>query len=272
MTSTTVILTRPEHRNAMLAARLRDSGLDVLCLPALRLVPRDVCAQQMPLPENFDLLVFVSSHAAQSYLDRFRALRPNPVWPGHTRVATVGHASAEPLFQAGFIPDHLVMHPAAGVDGQDSEGLWGVLRPILSDLKRVLIVRGQAGREWLGAAFEGAGMDVTRLSLYHREPVTWQYADAQMLTEALQSQKPVVFLLTSSESVDAVHANIQRLGLMSSWVQCLFVVIHERISNHLQSILKTAGLQARYPVTICAPSDDAIEQAVRSSVSHFGRL
>lgn len=269
---TTVILTRPEHRNASLAARLKGSGLDVLCLPALKLIPRDVCAQEIPMPDDFDLLVFVSSHAVQSYLNRLKVLRPNLVWPDHVRLATVGHASAEPLLQADFIPDHLVMHPPAGVDGQDSEGLWRVLRPILPDLKKVLIVRGQAGREWLGAAFEDAGINVTRLSLYHRQPVTWQDSDTQALTAALQSSQPVVVLLTSSESVDAVHANMQRLGLLPEWAQCLFVVIHERISANLHSILGMSGLKARYPVTICAPNDDAIEQAVHSSVSHFGCL
>lgn len=268
----TVVLTRPAHRNAALATRLERCGATVLCLPALQLVSLDDGVQHVPEPDAYDLIVFVSSHAAQSYLDRFRSLRSDLKWPKDVTVATVGQASAQPLLQADFIPEHQVMYPALGAHGQDSEGLWHILEPVLPRVKKVLIVRGQAGREWLGARFEQMGAVVTRLSLYRREPVIWSATDGQALTQALTAQHPAVFLLTSSESVDAVHANMQRLGLMSHWARSLFVVIHERIAAHLQSILQAADLHTRYPVKICAPSDSAIDQTIRLAVCHYGRL
>lgn len=267
-----VVLTRPEHRNAALAARLQTDNMDVVCLPALRLQPLAMSEQHMLWPQDFDLLVFVSSHAAQSYLDQIHALRPGLVWPSRVRVATVGHASAKPVYQTGLIPDSLIFHPPPGAQGQDSEGLWQVLQPVLADIRRVLIVRGQAGREWLGAQFERHDKDVTRLSLYRREPEIWEAGQTQTLSEALKAGVPTTFLLTSSESVDAVHANMQRLALMPQWAQCRFIVIHERISARLQTILGASDLCARHPITICAPNDDAICQAVRSSVSYSGSL
>lgn len=267
-----VILTRPEHRNAALANRLQNPSLDVACLPALRLQPLVSSAQQMRWPHDFDLVIFVSSHAAQSYLDQLRTLRPGSLWPGHVRVATVGYASAEPLYRAGHIPAELIFHPDPARPNQDSEGLWEVLQPVLPQIRRVLIVRGQAGREWLGAQFEKRGIQVTRLSLYQREPEAWTGEQARVLTNALTAGRPTVFLLTSSESVDAVHANMQRLDLMSQWADCRFVAIHERIADRLHTILRTAGLQARHPVMICAPNDDAICQAIRSSASNSGSL
>lgn len=267
-----VILTRPEHRNAALATRLENNGITAACLPALRLQPLATSAQHMVWPDSFDLVVFVSSHAAQSYLDRIHDLRPGMPWPDHVRLATVGHASAQPLYQAGFIPEELIFHPEPGCTGQDSEGLWDVLQAVLPDIRRVLIVRGQAGREWLGGQFEQHGIQVSRLSLYQRIPEEWTTDQARALIDALKTGRPVVFLLTSSESVDAVHVNVQRLELMQQWAQCRFIVIHERISARLQTILQASGLYARHPIMICAPSDDAICRAIHSSVSSPGSL
>lgn len=267
-----VILTRPEYRNVALANQLQNEAFDVACLPALRLRPLARSAQQMLWPNDFDLVVFVSSHAAQSYLDRISTLRPGSPWPGHVRVATVGYASAEPLYHAEHIPRERIVHPDPTSPNQDSEGLWEALQPMLSQIRRVLIVRGQAGREWLGAQFEQQGIQVTRFSLYQREPEAWTDEQARVLTNALMTRRPTVFLLTSSESVDAVHANMQRLDLMSQWADCRFIAIHERISDRLHTILRTAGLQARHPIMICAPNDDAICQAIRSSASNSGSL
>ena len=267
-----VILTRPEHRNVALEAKLKHDGIRVLSLPALRLEASACDAQQMLWPHDFDLIVFVSSYAAQVYLDRVKSLCPAYKWPAGVRAATVGHASAKPLYRADLVPDSLVLYPEQEQHTQDSEGLWQVLKPALPTLKKVLIVRGQVGREWLGSQFEKYNISLTRLSLYRREPVIWQGADVHALTEVLNEPEAPVFLLTSSDSVNAVHANIQRLDLMSEWAQCRFVVIHERILAHLQSILQVSGLDARQPITICAPCDDAIYQTIYSLVSHPQRL
>lgn len=270
--SSLVVLTRPEHRNVALASRLNDAGLDVICLPALRLKALATTEQQMRWPADFDLVVFVSSHAAQSYLDRIGSLRPGLTWPARVRLATVGYASAQPLYQAGHIPHEQIFHPDPSNPNQDSEALWSVLAPVLSQIKRVLIVRGQAGREWLGAQFEQQGITVTRLSMYMREPEVWAQDRVSTLETALAARRPTLFLLTSSESVDAVHANMQRLELMPQWAGCRFVAIHERIADRLHTILRAAGLSARHPVMICAPNDDAICQAISESASSSASL
>lgn len=270
--SNLVVLTRPEHRNAALASRLNDAAMDVMCLPALRLKALNTSEQQMRWPGDYDLVVFVSSHAAQSYLDRISILRPGSTWPAHVRLATVGYASAQPLYQAGHIPPEQIYHPDPHNPNQDSEALWAVLGPVLSQIKRVLIVRGQAGREWLGAQFEQQGIMVTRLSMYMREPELWTDDQVSPLITALTAGRPAMFLLTSSESVDAIHANMQRLDLMPQWADCRFVAIHERIADRLHTILRAAGLHARHPVMICAPNDDAICQAVCASASSSASL
>src|SRR5690606_15818411 len=262
-----VVLTRPASRNEGLAALLRDDGFDVACLPALALETVVHAPEQMMWPDGFDLVVFVSSHAAQSYLDCLQRWRPGSTWPAHVNVATVGYASARPIYQFGQVPIQHIFHPSPD-QNQDSEALWEVLAPVLPRLKRVLIVRGQAGREWLGEQFECHGIDVSRLSLYRRVPAVWHENQAAVLARALPSEQATVFLLTSSESVDAVYANIQRLGTASHWAQCRFIVIHERMAARLQTVLRASGVNTRHPIQHCAPNDDAIRRAVHLSVSH----
>src|SRR5690625_5544312 len=102
--SCTIILTRPQHRNASLARLLQDNGWKVLELPALALQAQLPPASEYPLPAAFDAVVFVSSFAARVYLDGLRQLSAPVSWPAHTLAVTVGHASAAPLYAAGFIP------------------------------------------------------------------------------------------------------------------------------------------------------------------------
>src|SRR5690625_2296850 len=153
-----VVLTRPASRNESLAKRLATDGFDVACLPALELETLVDAPGQMIWLDDFDLVVFVSSHAAQSYIDCMQQWRPGVVWPAGVRVATVGHASAEPIYQLGQVPEKHIFHPGPAQE-QDSEALWEVLYPILPQLQRVLIVRGQTGREWLGEQFERQGIE-----------------------------------------------------------------------------------------------------------------
>jgi hypothetical protein len=74
-------------------------------------------------------------------------------------------------------------------------------------------------------------------------------------------------LLTSGESVDAVHANIQRAGLIAPWSRSRFVVIHERVARRLQSLLHASGKVESSMVKVCSPGDDAIVESIRQMAS-----
>ncbi|NYT57519.1 uroporphyrinogen-III synthase [Alcaligenaceae bacterium] len=256
-----VVLTRPQGKNEALAERLSRAGLPALLLPALRIRPLAPGAAHTPAPEEYDLLVFVSGHALQFYLQALAQCGDGQAWPRHTLAATVGGASARMLEDTGFIPSSQIIYPGPDVN-QDSESLWRLLQPHLAGMKRVLIVRGQTGREWLGARLEKAGLEVHRLAMYERMPVQWDRQQAEQLAQILDQPEPCVFLLTSSESLDAVHNNIRRVGLEQTWARSRFVVIHERIARRLQSSLQASGKVEAPMVKICQPGDDTIFQMI----------
>lgn len=266
-TGALAILTRPQGRNETLAASLRDAGLAALALPALSVQAVAWPPARLPRPDQYDLLVFVSSTAARFYLDQLARAQSGP-WPAHTLAAAVGRASAKPLFEAGTIPPSHILHPGADALGQDSEALWAVLGPRMPAIKRVLIVRGQSGREWLGQRLELAGAQVRRYAVYRREPQAWTPEQAAALRNGLRTHRPAICLVTSSEGADAIHANVQRHQLGQLWESVRFVTIHQRVASRLQFRFATTAQQARAPrVQVCPPDDLAIFQAIQSAAS-----
>lgn len=255
-----VILTRPEGKNEQLAARLRDAGLEPLVLPALSLRALPAGERAFPLPAHYDLLVFVSGNAVRFYAAQLRGLSADAAWPPGLRVAAVGAATARAAQRAGVDPGAIIQPDPR--DGQDSEALWKQLSPRLGSLRRVLIVRGNRGREWLGARLEEAGLRVHRHAAYERRPAQWSAEQGRRLAAALEGGGPCICLLTSSEGVDAVYANLSRLGLENAWPSLRFLVVHERIAGRLQSVSGASGKVGPRMVKICQPSDDAIFQAL----------
>ncbi len=263
-----VVLTRPHGRNEPLALRLADRGLEPLVMPVLDIVPASGPDGPPPRPDDHDLIVFVSGNAVSSYFQQLAQAGGLPdAWPAHTLVAAVGAATAKAVAQTGLVPAGQVVLPAQSEE-QDSEALWKVLQPRLARLRSALIVRGQAGREWLGQSLEQAGLRVVRHAAYERLVLDWPPHQARRLREAVAAGRGVICLLTSAHGVQAFVDNAARHGLLASCAGFHYVVIHPRIAGRLQSSLGVpGGTDGGLAVTICAPRDDAIFQAVTSLAS-----
>ena len=259
----TVVLTRPQGKNQALAADLQQHGIDTLLLPALSLTPTLSTLPASYRPADFDLLVFVSAQAAQYYLDALAvsglAFMPNQ------RIATVGAASAQPFYQAGLADKVQLIHPPAAHPYQDSEALWALLTPHLDSVQRVLLVRGQQGREWLTEQLLLHNKTVERCCVYERVPALWFGSATQRLQDLLTTQPDTVtILLTSSESTYAIAENMVQLNLEPQWQNANFVAIHPRIAQALKDVTTSASLPFDLRITVCAPSQPAILKALLS--------
>lgn len=259
-----VLLTRPAGRNETLSAALAAQGFSSLVLPALKLEAQNLSEEQWQDPQDFDLVLFVSSSAVNFYFAALQARGQR--WPDKVLLAAVGFATAACLrAQPGVTPE-AVLHPESADSLQDSEALWTVLEPRLAQLERVLIVRGHSGREWLGQQLESHGIQVQRLAIYQRSPAQWSAEQGRQIRDSLQAGRLAV-LLSSSQSADAIFANAQSLGLLDVWARCAYVVIHPRIEEHLQSLLLQAGIAAPPVVKRCTPDDDDIVAALMAVLS-----
>ncbi|PLZ00255.1 fused uroporphyrinogen-III synthase HemD/membrane protein HemX [Burkholderia sp. WAC0059] len=204
----TVVVTRPAGQSAALSAQLAKHGLRPFDFPLIGIEP---VADEAPLRsalgalDRYALVVFVSPNAVE------RAFAAHAsIWPHALPVAVVGPASVAALAQHGVAaPAHRVISPAsaAASDGEprfDSESLYAALTAELGagalDGRRVLVVRGDGGREWLADRLREVGAEVEIVAAYRRvvpEPSIGAWAQVH----ALLAGAPHAWLVTSSEGV-----------------------------------------------------------------------
>jgi uroporphyrinogen III methyltransferase / synthase len=182
----------------------------------------------------------------------------------------VGPGSVAALARHGVAaPACQVISPHAAADDDtarfDSEGLYAALEQALGanafEGKRVLIVRGDGGREWLADRLREAGAEVETVAAYRRivpDPSvsTWQRV------HALLAGEPHVWLVTSSEGVRNL-ADLARDHLTSTEVAQLkhapFVAPHPRIAETARGL----GFDS---ITVSGAGDERIARALLSSL------
>ncbi len=257
----TAILTRPAGRNEGLAMRLQAAGWQVRTWPALRIEPLPPGPAGIPLPRDFDLAVFVSGNAASQYLDQLQAVGMG-AWPSSCVAAAVGPATAARLRGSGRLDARCaIVHPAEDAPRHDSEALWELLAARGPIPRRVLLVRGTDGRDWLAERLSSHGAAVHLHAVYRRVPARWDAASlAQLGRWAVAAHYPT-WLLTSGESIDAARANVIGAATEAWWHACRFIVTHPRLADRLALPEEGAGQSVR----VCAPAEDAIFNAFVSA-------
>ncbi|WP_250499145.1 fused uroporphyrinogen-III synthase HemD/membrane protein HemX [Caballeronia sp. GAWG1-5s-s] len=203
----TVVITRPGGQSSALVERLQGAGFDAFEFPLIDIAP---VADDAPLraaldelyaPERYALVVFVSPNAVDHAFGRLFA-----PWPADVPVAVVGPGSVAALARQGVhAPTHRVISPSEEADDPrfDSEALYAAIESHFGanglDGRRVLIVRGDGGREWLAERLEQAGARVTKVAAYRRllpEPSMRKWERIHALLGGDHA-----WLLTSSEGV-----------------------------------------------------------------------
>jgi uroporphyrinogen-III synthase len=268
----TAILTRPAGRNTTVLNGLTRRGWSVLECPALEIREVLPAAGQVPTPERFDLVVFVSRAAVTGYHSQLMAAGKTG-WPSKTKVASMGPATASAIRR--IFGDALpVLHPAPDV-AQDSESLWPLLMALEHPLRRVLIVRGQDGRDWLSQRLTQQGVSVELHQAYRRHFAQWPSTLNQHFEKLSQHGVLPTWLLTSPHGIEAIFKNLDSLSLSGWFARCSFVLTHERLKPQLAKLLEPQSLESSGPIKclVASPEDDVIlagfEQISRSHASGF---
>ncbi|CAG9214575.1 Uroporphyrinogen-III synthase / Homolog of E. coli HemX protein [Paraburkholderia tropica] len=206
----TVVITRPAGQSDALSAQLAARGLRALEFPLIAIAP---VGDDAPLRDalnaldRYALVVFVSPNAVDRAFECYRSI--SSIWPHALPVGVVGPASVVALARHGVAaPEHRVISPAGSADEEparfDSESLYAALEKQFGENafagKRVLIVRGDGGREWLADRLREAGAEVEAVAAYRRivpEPPMGAWAAVHALLEGA----PHAWLVTSSEGV-----------------------------------------------------------------------
>jgi uroporphyrinogen-III synthase len=253
----TAILTRPAGRNTIVMRELLRRGWSVLECPALDIREVVAVTGECPRPELFDLVVFVSRAAVTGYHSQLLSVG-TAVWPLSTRVACMGPVTASAIRRV-FGDGLAVLHPASDL-AQDSESLWPVLLALEHPVERVLIVRGQDGRDWLSQRLSQRGADVMLHQAYQRQPAQWHTLLNEHLAELSRQGVLPAWLLTSAHGIEALYKNLEALGLLGWFAESSFVLTHERLKPLLFKLFEPhfkSGF-ANINCLVASPEDDVI--------------
>lgn len=165
MTGWRLLLTRPAEDCAALAQTLAAQGVFGHCLPLLEIEALAETPEQRTLFLDLDrycAVVVVSKPAARlglALLDRYW-----PLPPARQRWFAVGAATGALLEGYGLEASW----PDSGDDSEALLALPALQQAIDVPNPRLLILRGEGGRDWLGERLRERGVAVDYLSLYRR--------------------------------------------------------------------------------------------------------
>ncbi len=150
----TVMVTRPAGQAVELARAIEAEGGNAILFPVIDIVPLhpDAVAAAADRLQPPDIVLFVSRNAVQFGLP----------YAGTGAIGAIGPATARAVEESGY---EVEIRPNAGFD---SEHL--LASPVLADVagQTVRIIRGNKGRELLGATLAERGAQVEYLAVYER--------------------------------------------------------------------------------------------------------
>jgi uroporphyrinogen-III synthase len=157
-----IVITRPVEQARRLAALVEAAGGRALLYPAIGIEdPADPAPALRAIGalESFDLVIFISPTAVRRAFGMMQGGRP---WPAALRAAAVGPGSARELER------HAVRGALVAESGAGSEALLALPEMARMSGKRVLIFRGEGGRELLGDTLKARGAQVEYAECYRR--------------------------------------------------------------------------------------------------------
>jgi uroporphyrinogen III methyltransferase/synthase len=217
-----VLVTRPEHQSFKLIAGLRALGAEPIPFPTIKVVPLantsplDTAIERLlPPPQEgelrggYDWLVLTSANGVVAFWERLQAAGLDARHLAQVRIAAIGPATAEALWQRSIKPDLIPQHyTAEGI--LEAFDRLGVLAG-----QRFLLARADIARKALTDGLRERGVLVDEVASYHTVPLT---------NGPLPPAADIVTFTSSS----TVQGYVNCLGgrspaefLQHSWVVCI---------------------------------------------------
>lgn len=245
-----ILVTRPAQQAGSLAARIRAAGGEPILFPVLEIVDTDNTGPLQDAIGRLDeyrLAVFISPNAVARAMKQVAARRS---WPASLRVAAIGKGSVRELERVGITgaiaPDRHF----------DSEHLLEL--PELQSVagQRIVIFRGDGGRELLGDTLTARGARVDYVECYRRAR---PQADATPLLAAWAAGALHAVTITSSEGMRNLYEMVGEAGRARLCGTPVFAP-HPRIA----AVARELGCRR---VIDTAPGDDGLMDALQHHFS-----
>lgn len=240
-----ILITRPAHQAGNLAALIRAAGGQPVIFPTLEIldpVDPQPLLDAIARLESYDLVIFVSPNAVMRMMERMAGRRD---WPVAVRVAAVGKGGV------GELERHGIRGVIAPQRSFDSEHLLEMPQLQAVSGRRVLILRGDGGRELLGDTLTARGAQVDYVGCYRRaRPQT----DPAPLLQAWTQGGVQATVITSGEGLRNLFAMLGKPG-ESLLQQTPLLAPHPRIA----AVARDLGCRE---IIETAPGDDGLMQTL----------
>jgi uroporphyrinogen-III synthase len=237
-----ILVTRPAAQAADLAGKIVALGGEPIVFPLLEISPADDPAPLAEAIERLDeyaTIVFISPNAVEFGLPPILARRD---WPAGATAAAIGQNTAALLARHG-IPR--IVAPAERFDSESLLALDGFAAERVTG-RRVLILRGNGGRELIADTLTARGAEVDCVTCYRRSSP----ADGKQIVSLLRNNGLDALTISSSEGLRNLTALLDTDACERLRALPVFVP-HQRIADTAAAL----GLQR---VILTAPADAGI--------------
>jgi uroporphyrinogen-III synthase len=188
-----ILVTRPQEQQQELVNLIKAADGQAICFPTLEIAPtekQDALTAQLSNLDRFDMAVFVSPNAARFVFDALQA--ESLALPPSLLLACVGKGCSKAVLERGY-----TVH-AIPVDGIGSEGLLKHELMQVVEGKRIIIFRGNGGRELLEQTLAERGAQVEYSECYQRRAPR---RDASGLIRDWQQKGIHMITITSTQAL-----------------------------------------------------------------------
>lgn len=226
-----IVVTRPPGQAEGLCRLIEDAGGLAIRLPVLEITATENNAAAIPLLSsiaNFHIVIFISRNAAV-YAERLS--------PG-----LMSRLEEVEVYAVGAGTGQQILDMTAGKANVTSTGTGGGsealleldgLQPDHLQGRKVLIIRGEGGRELLAQTLTQRGAEVVYAEVYRRARPA---ADPQLIKKIWQAERPDAIVITSGEGlqnlIDMTDPADQNILLHTPLVV---------LSTRLQTLAQTLG-------------------------------
>ncbi|MCK5809557.1 MAG: uroporphyrinogen-III synthase [Cocleimonas sp.] len=215
-----IAITRPAHQAGQLITKLESKGAKIIPFPLLEIVEPtslSVLQQQLSQLEHFNTAIFISSNAVESALARVNKAQLKSL-----KIAAVGKKTALSLRNKGLTVDYF---PDKRFN---SEALLALDALQAVQGQRIIIFRGEGGRDLLRDTLRQRGACVTYSNVYARRCPADNIA---LLKQHYDQQQLDIIVITSGESLQ----HLLRLADNDEWLANVPLLVgSQRIKQQFQ--------------------------------------
>jgi uroporphyrinogen-III synthase len=250
-----VVITRPFVQASAFATQVEAIGRSAEIFPLLEiqaLADTTALDETLSRLSDFALVAFVSPNAVHAAFSQIQH------WPADLAIAVMGAGSRVALAEHGITDVNTKIISPINPERTDSETLLEVLDFSALDGRKVLIVRGETGREFLADALRSHGVSVTQIAAYQRVAPEFTLVRQQNLKLMLEREND--WVVTSSEALRNLFTWAKKLNLESAVAK----MQHQRIFVPHARIEETAKILGFQLITLTGSGDESLLVALQS--------